>query len=43
LVYDKVVVFELSFPEQKGLLRAQAVAIDATTLKAKCGDEKRRS
>ena len=33
-VYDKVFVFVLSMLEQKGLLRGQAVAIDATTLEA---------
>ena len=34
LVYDKVFVFVLSMLEEKGLLRGQAVAIDATTLEA---------
>lgn len=33
-VFDKVFVFVLSLLEQKGLLRGQAVAIDATTLEA---------
>jgi transposase len=33
-VYDKVFVFVLGMLEQKGLLRGQAVAIDATTLEA---------
>src|SRR5882757_1698692 len=33
-VFDKVFVFVLGMLEQKGLLRGQAVAIDATTLEA---------